>query len=1031
MTTTSTTQADRHSEEPPLPETITDVLSSNETPVGKLIALENICSGTEQTPEQILVTYLKSKRRPTELSPPTEAEDAVEALAEKDSEQALDTSPKEIRNQARLTSTADIYAAATQISASATDQSTARDKLSTLLSAAMSAGIIDNSALVLDAIEQQGLDTEYEPDELAHTVERLQNPQGTDQAHSEEGADQEDQQSIPVGKEQDSSTSPSPTETEPESDAPQSKDPPGRGAEHDPPSTESRMEDTAIPAQSEGERGEKTEQSDPHHSRIETDAETEGEQDTSGNRDAGSAPSQPDTDTHASSPEAGDIVRRLTEFQDATGITDSSGTDPGRPQNRQTARDLDSEASESGPSSAGASTTETNSQSRVGTGQDGNSEATTVGQSPTHTDESHSSTSISAESDETEQSRSHSSPASESSSVVDSDSRHTDENQTRSARTEGPDPDTQSSSSASPTFSQGPSPDTSQTAPDDTVAGSPQHQDNTQQQGSGTAENPDGSHLSEQSTPPGTEQHRATSTDPSPGEEQTGNATSSSQEMPDESPSSSSATSRQPVDDELPSSQDSSDRDSSGTSERPASNLFGVVSGSGDGHSDGSDHQTEQEHAETTDQSNTVTDSPQNQTPAPDGQERVAGPGTQSQSSSSQSSTQDTPTRQRNTDRLTQSNSSPIQGEEETRSTATTQDPPTSHTTSPGSASSATTLTGGHPEETEPSAAADPHSTQNLVPVDYIYSEDDPYSPDQVNSAGLIKHGDMRYIGIVEITPRNWSVLQADEQDAVAQQFVSEVYASLEFPICAVVAESQLESEDYKQTLEARQQEVEQGERDEDSLLTIGRRVHMEWIDQWLDHNDITTRQMYLAVAVTPEHLLQHAENRGLLANLADLRGVGKLFAPFAPDPEDNVTTNDILAELDSRLDQIVSQLKGTDLGAERVTDPQRVTEITYQLTQQQDPPGDLPLGFGPLVGGATDSSEPATTATHTDSFTGRAQQADEPTNPEHHSSGNRSSAASSPPTSQHDDPQHTVVSDTPSHQDSTQTNTSSPEDNT
>jgi hypothetical protein len=956
MATDNYSHVDTHSQlpTPELVDTVETILTNTETPVAKLIALKNIADGTEQTPDELLLGYLNSQRSPTDLSPPATAEDTVGTIIRKDQQQILTLSPAEIQERARITTTLDVYHAAAQISASAEDPATARNTLSEFLFTATTAGIIEQPAPILEAIEQHGCATEYTVDELTQTLAeqaQVQQTQHTDSDTPTQPSQGSFQQTPDTGA---ASRQQEPREetqtTEPDSTDTDASEQPAK-------QTQTNHNHTGSPrSASHSSQEERHTSQSPAEEAAQTAATTNSEGDdeeTEGDTAHGEKNKQENTGT-------------LSDRDHNSDAATESSTQPASEQAKRTPEDAAS--SEPTPTENGeTTTTDTDHTVRPLTefkNDMQHSNATTVSQEPSgdSSNGAHPTQQTNSVSAEAPRSEPRTPPSEDRTPPTE-----TDPSGTASAGTEA-----------------------AETSDDDTDAGAdPDTTPTTEAQiGTGQSDTPSehrlsaGESESESSHRSDTGQGTDTQSPEAPEDEQPQTDASSNPSSPSSSQSDATHRDRDELDtdtdtgslqdtthksQEVDGPQSETDRtpeetheEESGAVEPHGPEFLSIVDASQsiqDPDSAVSDSQTP--HGTQEDDSSGQDRSQPTETHSADARAETQSPETHD--TEALEATAPAESRTQHTDEPSPTHESETQPASPTHSpTQTRTDPSSGHPHSEGPDSSphaqtpdepdSATFTGTHPEETESGPAADAHRTQNLVPVDYIYSEDAPEVPDGVNSSGFIKHGNMRYLGLIEITPRNWSVLQADEQDAIAQQFVSEVYSSLEFPVCAVVAESQLNSEDYTQTLKARQQEVTQGSREEDPLLTIGRRVHMEWIDQWLDHNDITTRQMYLAVAVTPEHLMQHAETRGLIANLADLRGVGRLFAPFAPDPEDNVTKQDLLTELDSRLTQVISQLKGTDLGATRVTDPQQVSHVLYQLTQHQDPPAELPTEFGPLV---------------------------------------------------------------------------------
>lgn len=250
-------------------------------------------------------------------------------------------------------------------------------------------------------------------------------------------------------------------------------------------------------------------------------------------------------------------------------------------------------------------------------------------------------------------------------------------------------------------------------------------------------------------------------------------------------------------------------------------------------------------------------------------------------------------------------------------------------------------------DPTEQGAFSMPNYAQDLVQFDFVLDSDDRFVPNDVRGSGMVVVGDKQYVGIVRVKPRSWSIHTNEKKAQIIDGYKSSFLATLDFPVQIVSYPTKFDISDHVQRLS---DVVEEGHtRSTDSkLVNVGRELYPNWLERFIQDNDMKQRQLYIVVPLSAHQINDFADsNDGFFDQLGDKVPPLKPVADFLSDDDGiDVTEQQCLRELDSRLSHIGSGLRRFDVEVERLADRNEVMSVLYHYYNNEQPLNDaFPTG--------------------------------------------------------------------------------------
>ncbi|MDQ2074695.1 hypothetical protein RBH20_19385 [Haloarcula sp. H-GB4] len=262
-------------------------------------------------------------------------------------------------------------------------------------------------------------------------------------------------------------------------------------------------------------------------------------------------------------------------------------------------------------------------------------------------------------------------------------------------------------------------------------------------------------------------------------------------------------------------------------------------------------------------------------------------------------------------------------------------------------ADSATQTSGiAPPQQTDPTelgALSIPNYAQDLIDFEFVLEAKDDTLPTGVDGAGMIVKGEDEYVGITEVRPRSWSIHTGEKKSEIIEAFKSSFLATLDFPIQIVAYPTKFDISDHVERLN---DVISEGRhRSTDSkLVNLGRRLYPNWLERFILDNDMKQRRFFIVIPISAEQINQFQNTDSGLLDMA-----AEKFGPLAPiadffSSSDNtdISTQQCLRELDTRLNRVERALQRFDVQTERLDDRDQVMSVLYHYYNNEQPLNDV-----------------------------------------------------------------------------------------
>lgn len=250
-------------------------------------------------------------------------------------------------------------------------------------------------------------------------------------------------------------------------------------------------------------------------------------------------------------------------------------------------------------------------------------------------------------------------------------------------------------------------------------------------------------------------------------------------------------------------------------------------------------------------------------------------------------------------------------------------------------------------DPTEQSALSMPNYAQDLVDFEFVMESKEDFLPSTVDGSGMVVIEEDKYVGIIRIKPRSWSIHTEAKKDEIINAYKSAFLATLDFPIQIVSYPTKFDISDHVSRLEEVAKESQS--RSEDStLVSLGRDLYPNWLERFILDNDMKQRQFYVVVPITADQLNEfQSSTDGLLDTVADkVSPLEPLVEKFSDGDGQDVSREQCVRELRSRMGRIESGLRRFDVGTERLTDRDEVMSVIYHYYNNEQPMNDaFPTG--------------------------------------------------------------------------------------
>lgn len=222
-----------------------------------------------------------------------------------------------------------------------------------------------------------------------------------------------------------------------------------------------------------------------------------------------------------------------------------------------------------------------------------------------------------------------------------------------------------------------------------------------------------------------------------------------------------------------------------------------------------------------------------------------------------------------------------------------------------------------------------PDYAQDLVDIEYVLDgSDDDLAPDNVNSAGVIVTQDDRYIAIAEVTGRDWAIHPPQKKYDIIKSFESEFLSQIDTHTQIVSLPTQFDLQAHLNHIE---KVTENSTQKQETLVSIGRSIYPNWIEDFMQRNDMKQRTFYIIVEMSAQELLRFRETKDSLAeSMAELPAIGGLFSRFTKDAQEEITEFQCLRELNTRMSRIEGGLRRLDVKVDRLSDRNEVLSVLY-----------------------------------------------------------------------------------------------------
>jgi len=230
-----------------------------------------------------------------------------------------------------------------------------------------------------------------------------------------------------------------------------------------------------------------------------------------------------------------------------------------------------------------------------------------------------------------------------------------------------------------------------------------------------------------------------------------------------------------------------------------------------------------------------------------------------------------------------------------------------------------------------------PNYAQDTVDLKFVFDEDDPYLPDDVDASGMVAIDDETYAAITRVKPRNWSILTNDSKHSIIRTFQSSFLLSLDFDIQIKCYSTEFRINDHIETVEATSSPtVEQS--DDSPPVAYGRRFYPNWLREFITSNDISQREFYVIVTVSKSQIAEFQDRQALINSLKDTPAIGEIVSQFSSDPTEEITRLQCLRELSNRMEQVKRGLGAIDVEVDPLEERDEALSVIYQYLNDQKP---------------------------------------------------------------------------------------------
>lgn len=207
---------------------------------------------------------------------------------------------------------------------------------------------------------------------------------------------------------------------------------------------------------------------------------------------------------------------------------------------------------------------------------------------------------------------------------------------------------------------------------------------------------------------------------------------------------------------------------------------------------------------------------------------------------------------------------------------------------------------------------------------------------DHVRDDGIAVDGDA-YIGLLEVTPRNWLSLDTEERETVMSAYMSFLMA-LRSPIVITCYPHEFDLEEHlQQFADVGQSPETQGE---SPILQYGRKYYVDWASRRVDEQHIKHRAFYIVTRVEASHVHESLDSGSVLSRLPVIgRALDGVRAALGRGGDTEQAREQLcVREVRTRQQRLAEDLGRTGVGLDLVRDRQETMEILYHYYNHVDP---------------------------------------------------------------------------------------------
>lgn len=249
-------------------------------------------------------------------------------------------------------------------------------------------------------------------------------------------------------------------------------------------------------------------------------------------------------------------------------------------------------------------------------------------------------------------------------------------------------------------------------------------------------------------------------------------------------------------------------------------------------------------------------------------------------------------------------------------------------------------------ESAQPTARVRSQPQDELLIYDRLTREStlaqDTIGFDYVRDDGIIVDG-MDHLGLVEVHPRNWLVLNDAERTAVFRAYMS-FLLGLNYPIQIVALPREFDISKHTKHL---QEATSKGSRsDESPILRHGRHRHITWLTNTIDQMSVKDRDFYLITRVTADHILSLDRINTPLSSIPLIGEVvtellqllTSIRSQYHTDSNSQVVDR-CVKEVRARQNELAETLTKTGVNTRIISDRDETMDILYRQYNHVDSP--------------------------------------------------------------------------------------------